>query len=146
MISFKKIYSVGLAIVLLSSFVSFPNFVQPAYSQTTPPNFKVAFIGDQDYQASSVAVLALIQSEGADMVLHQGDFDYNDDPEAWDAQINATLGHDFPYFASIGNHDVIAWDGYKQKLQERLDKIEGAECTGDLGVKSSCHYNGLFFI
>ena len=146
MISFKKFYSVGLAIVLLSSFVSFPNFVQPAYSQTTTADFKVAFIGDQDYQASSVAVLSLIQSEQADMVIHSGDFDYYDNPEAWDTQINSVLGDDYPYFASIGNHDVIAWDGYQQKLQERLDKIPGAVCTGDLGVKSSCHYNGLFFI
>jgi len=29
-------------------------------------------------------VLGLIGSEGADMVLHQGDFDYQDDPDAWD--------------------------------------------------------------
>ena len=33
-----------------------------------PPNFKVAFIGDQGLGANSVAVLQLIRDEGADMV------------------------------------------------------------------------------
>jgi hypothetical protein len=112
----------------------------------TPPNFKVAFIGDQGLGPNSQAVLSLIQSEGANMVLHQGDFDYQDDPNAWDQQINDILGPTFPYFASIGNHDVSQWSGYQQKLQDRLDSIPTVTCVGDLGVKSACHYQGLFFI
>ena len=113
----------------------------------TPPGFKVAFIGDQGLGSSdSIPVLELILNEGADMVLHQGDFDYNDDPDAWDNQINGVLGPDYPYFASIGNHDTSAWPGYQQKLIDRLALIDGATCTGDIGVKSSCTYKGLFFI
>lgn len=111
-----------------------------------PPNFKVAFIGDQGLGANAQAVLTLIQSEGAAMVLHQGDFDYLDNPDAWDQQINDILGSTFPYFASVGNHDVGQWAGYQQKLQARLDNIPEATCLGDLGVKSACHYQGLFFI
>ena len=80
------------------------------------------------------------------MVLHQGDFDYQDNPDAWDQKINDILGPDFPYFASIGNHDVAAWSGYQQKLQERLARLEEANCTGDLGVESACTYRGLFFL
>lgn len=38
----------------------------------TPPNFKVAFIGDQGLKASSRAVLDLIRVEGSDMVLQRG--------------------------------------------------------------------------
>jgi len=118
-----------------------------AETQKSPPsNFKVAFIADQGLGPNSVAVLQLIKDEGADMVLHQGDFEYTDDPDAWDQQINDVLGPDFPYFASIGNHDLVALDGYKQKLNERLAKINGANCSGDLGIKSSCTYKGLFFI
>lgn len=112
----------------------------------TPPNFRVAFIGDQGFSKGSIAVLQMIKDEGADMVLHQGDFDYNDDPDAWDQMINHVLGPEFPYFASIGNHDVEAWSGYQLKLRARLGKIEGATCTGDLGVKSACTYKGLLFI
>ena len=114
--------------------------------ESVPPNFKVAFIGDQGLGRDSRQVLEMIRAEGADMVLHSGDFDYRDDPDRWDQQINETLGEDYPYFASIGNHDVVAWEGYQRKLQERLPRISGAHCTGDLGVNSFCTYKGLFFV
>ena len=73
-----------------------------------PPNFKVAFIGDQGLNKNSLAVLRLIKEERTDMVLHQGDFDSFDDPEVWDQQIDDVLGMDFPLFASVGNRDVLA--------------------------------------
>lgn len=115
-------------------------------SGSMPANFKVALIGDQGLSSGSRAVLEMIRDEGADMVLHQGDFDYYDDPERWDDMLSQILGDDYPYFASIGNHDVLAWDGYQSKLQERLARIDGAVCTGDLGVNSFCTYKGLFFV
>ncbi len=130
-------------LVLLTEYGTL-GYAQP--QQIPLSNFKVAFIGDQGLGPNSVSVLQLIKDEGADMVLHQGDFDYTDNPDAWDQQINDILGSGFPYFASIGNHDVVALDGYQQKLNERLTKITGANCSGDLGVKSSCTYQGLFFI
>ncbi|MDA2936176.1 metallophosphoesterase, partial [Patescibacteria group bacterium AH-259-L05] len=80
------------------------------------------------------------------MVLHQGDFDYEDSPDLWDEQITNVLGHDFPYFASVGNHDVDKWLEYKQKLSARLNKIDKTECYGDLGVNSACTYKSIFFI
>ncbi len=109
----------------------------------------VAFIGDQGSGDGARAVLQLIKSEGADLVLHQGDFDYRDDPDSWDALITSVLGADFPYFASIGNHDIKRFygsDGYQAKLTHRLNKIIGAHCVGDLGVQSACTFRGLFFI
>ena len=121
----------------------------------TPPNFTVAFIGDQGVGANAVAVLQLISDEGADMVLHQGDLGYTTNANAWDQQITDVLGAEFPYFASIGNHDCNigplcsgpgSWPDYQQKLQQRLDKVAGATCTGDLGVNSACQYRGIFFI
>ncbi|MCB0214740.1 MAG: metallophosphoesterase, partial [Anaerolineae bacterium] len=96
---------------------------EPAYP---PPDFTVAFIGDQGLGSDAQAVLDLIQSEGAAMVLHQGDFDYVNNPDAWDQQITDKLGASFPYFASVGNHDVGQWAGYQQKLQARLDGIPEA--------------------
>ena len=93
----------------------------------------------------AVAVLELIRNEEADMVLHQGDFDYEDDPGAWDRQISDVLGHNFPYFASVGNHEVGSWPAYQGKLLARLSRIDGAVCTGDMGVKSACTYQGFVF-
>ena len=56
----------------------------PTPTPLTPEGFKIAFIGDQDINSDAEAVLALIRDEGADMVLHQGDFDNEDDPDSWD--------------------------------------------------------------
>lgn len=127
------------------------NFESLASSEgdTTPANFKVAFLGDQGDGRAAVAVLRLIRDEGAAMVLHQGDFDYDHDPDKWDATITSVLGADFPYFASVGNHDeddFYGSDGYQEKLQQRLDRVAGARCTGDLGVKSACRYEGVYFV
>ena len=115
----------------------------------TPPDFTVAFIADQGSGASAKAVLELIKAEGADMVLHQGDFDYNNNPSAWDALITQVLGTNFPYFASVGNHDSSKWggaSGYQKLLTDRLARIPGASCSGDYGVNSACSYQGLDFI
>ncbi len=118
----------------------------PTPTPETPEDFTVAFLGDQGLGSDAVLVLQLIASEGADMVIHSGDFEYTDDPDTWDNQITGVLGANYPYFASIGNHDVAAWSGYQAKLQTRLNQVTDASCTGDLGVQSSCVYQGLFFI
>jgi hypothetical protein len=116
------------------------------YKEDTIEEVKVAFIGDQGLRDDSRAVLQLIEDEGVDLVMHQGDFDYADDPNAFDDQINDILGSNFPYVASIGNHDEIAWSGYEEKLQERIDRIDDLTCSGDIGVKSSCTYKGIFMV
>ncbi|SVD08200.1 uncharacterized protein METZ01_LOCUS361054, partial [marine metagenome] len=67
--------------------------------------------------------------------------------------ISNVLGDDFPYFATPGGHefrpfgvhDDTKWDQYQRTLQDRLNKIPGVKCIGDLGIKSSCTYKGLFF-
>ncbi len=112
---------------------------------------KVAFIGDQDVNVNARAVLQLIKNEGADFVLHQGDLGYGDETSLqrvndWDKQINDILGANYPYFYSVGNHDVNSWSAYQQKLIERLERISDENCIGNIGVKSSCYYRGIFFI
>ena len=119
-----------------------------AQGPATPINFKVAFIGDQGLGPDAEAVLRLIQSEGAQAVVHSGDFDYADDPAAWEAQIDAVLGPDFPYFASIGNHDVreyFAAGGYQDRLEARMERL-GIAWKGELGVRSSFSYQGIFIV
>jgi hypothetical protein len=122
----------------------------PARAQGSlpPENFTIAFIGDQGLGSNAVEVLQLIGNEGADAVVHSGDFDYLDSPAAWDGQINAMLGDDFPYFASVGNHDVLAFDGpggYQDLLEARMTRL-GIPWQGDLGVQSSFYYQGIFIL
>ena len=151
-IKIKKKYVVLLFLLLLAAFLAvsylFYSSIEhvSSYNGSVPPDFKVAFIADQGLGSNSTAVLRLIRDENADMVLHLGDFDYENDPEKWERQINGILGPDFPYFAVIGNHEVDAWPEYQRRLQDRLDRIDGVECKGGLGVNSVCAYQGLFFI
>ncbi len=119
----------------------------------TTPNLRVAFIGDQDNGSEAVDVLNLIKTEGAHAAFHMGDFDYSDNPTAWDNTITSVLGAGFPYFAAVGNHDESAWSGsggYQAKLQTRLNLVKIGDptvsCTGDLGVNSGCYFRGLFFV
>lgn len=107
---------------------------------------RVAFFGDQGLGRDAIAVLELVKAEGADMVIHLGDFDYEDDPAAWERQINQVLGPDYPYFAVIGNHDTARWSTYQPLLTSRLGRVQGAICEGDYGVNAACTYQGLFFL
>lgn len=121
--------------------------ITPA-QQTTTPNLKIAFIGDQSLGPDAVAVLNLIKTEGAQAVLHSGDLDYVDNPAAWEAQINNVLGADYPYFVTVGNHDELAWrgpGGYQQYVINRFTRL-GISWTGDLGVQSTFHFKGLMFV
>ncbi len=109
---------------------------------------KVAFIGDQGLNENSAAVLRLVRDEGADILLHQGDLDYSDRPDVWDAFVSDILGVDFPYLVSAGNHDE-PWagaQGYAARLQARVERIAELDCQGEAGVQSVCRFRGLFFL
>ena len=113
----------------------------------TPADFKVAFVGDTGAGSNFREVLQLIRDEGTDMVIHQGDLGYSSSASTWDQVITDVLGPAFPYFASKGNHD--SWSAYRQVLSARMALVPGASCSGDpsdLGIQSSCTYQGLFFI
>jgi hypothetical protein len=119
-----------------------------AQGDTPSVNFTIAFIGDQGLGPNAEAVLNLIKNEGANAVLHLGDFDYVDNPAGWDGQINSILGPDFPYFASVGNHDAARFygsGGYQEFLAARMNRL-GIPWEGDLGVRSSFCYKGIFIV
>ncbi len=117
----------------------------------TVENLRVAFIGDQTTGQAARDVLDLVKAEGAEFLIIAGDFDYNDDPTAWDDHNVGRLGADYPVFAVAGNHDESAFygdDGYQAKIQERTQNAidDGATCTGELGLNSACSYKGLFMV
>ncbi|MBL8715640.1 MAG: metallophosphoesterase [Myxococcales bacterium] len=112
----------------------------------TPPNLKVAFVGDQGNNANTVAVMALAKKEGAQAIFILGDYDYGDSPTNFAANLDKGVGTDFPVFAVVGNHDVAAWSGYKTKIDARLAKIPDASCTGEYGSRAACKWRGLFFV
>ena len=64
----------------------------PASDRATPRNFRVAFLGDEGNERRSLDVLNLVKSEGAGMLMILGDFDYEDNPDDWDAMLTLQLG------------------------------------------------------
>jgi hypothetical protein len=136
--------------------VSLVLLLASACSAKPTPSHTIAFIGDQSVSTNARAVLQLIADDGADMVLHQGDLGYTSNVAAWEQQIDDILGHDFPYFASVGNHDCASgiagcsgpgvWPDYQANLLARLSRIDGATCVGEYGVNASCTYKGIRFL
>lgn len=121
-----------------------------AQAQELPPrDFKVAFIGDQGYNAQAEAVLGLVKSEGARLLIHLGDFDYGDKPSRWESQTDKVLGRDFPQFAVVGNHDQARWagdTGYYAYIKNRMERVGVRQYAGRLGVQCAFKYQGIFFV
>src|SRR3989454_6118998 len=118
----------------------------------TAPGLRVAFIGDSGNGADFRRVLELIKSERADLVLHQGDFDYAENARGFFGTIDSILGPDFPYFASVGNHDTDSWrercwdrDGcYAKFLKARMARLGVRPDDPDLDDQMySVTYRGL---
>lgn len=116
----------------------------------TPQNdVLIAFMGDQGNGSNADAVLNLIKNEGAEAVVHNGDFDYASNPSAFENRVNAILGSNYPYYAVIGNHDAAAWSGssgYGAKLAARVARVPSMNCTGEIGVKANCNFRGVHLI
>jgi len=117
-------------------------------AEVPPENFKIAFLGDQGLGAPSEGNLALIKREGAQALIHLGDFDYLNNPAAWEEQTDRLLGADFPQIAVIGNHDIGAWpgpQGYGELVARRLQKL-GVSFVGEPGLQCAFHYKGILFV
>ncbi len=113
------------------------------------PNVLIAFMGDQGNGSNADAVLQLIKNEGAAATVHNGDFDYANDPAAFDRRINSILGESYPYYAIIGNHDAAAWggpNGYASKLAARAARVPEMSCVGELGVRANCNFRGVHLV
>jgi len=112
----------------------------------TPPNMTVAYLGDSGASQDTVDVLEMIRQEGAELVVHVGDFDYCDDSTLFVQFLDATLD-DTPFLPVIGNHELHVWDDYSELLQERWSRTvdtDYLQCEGILFVNYWCVYRGLF--
>jgi hypothetical protein len=107
---------------------------------------KVAFIGDQGISGPSEVVLNLIKQEQAQVILNQGDFDYANDPQAWDSELSRVLGPTFPQLATLGNHDMEKKSEYEQKIAARIHANPLFSCTGTLGEKAICRYKNISIV
>lgn len=120
----------------------------PFEKEIPPDSFKVAFLGDQGLGPASESTLELVLKEKAHVLVHLGDFDYQGNPAAWEAQTDRILGRDFPQIAVVGNHDIPYWtgvNGYGRYVRERLSRM-GVSVEGEAGMQCAFHYKGIFFV
>lgn len=105
---------------------------------------RVAFIGDTGNGSAFESVLDLVMAEAADAVVHNGDFDYGLDPDAFFATVDGKVGASFPYFASVGNHDAGAWSDYSAYLKTHMDAVGVTLDDPDMtDQKFAFHWRGL---
>ena len=105
----------------------------------------IAVIGDQGLGGRQKQVLQLIRDEGATLVMHIGDFDYQGAPKCWVNQMFDVLANQTDpgslvadYFACFGNHDFEhghrAAHAYGRRLREQVHPIATqCCCTGRVG-------------
>ncbi len=107
-------------------------------------SIKVAFIGDQGVRGQSAEVLSLIANEGTDLLLIQGDLGYDDNTaNTWNQRLDEALGSDFPVIVAIGNHENFEWPAYQRLINNRIDRIDGLNCSGNTGVKAKCSFGNI---
>ena len=90
----------------------------------------VAFIGDSGNGSEFKSVLDLAMAEDVDAIIHNGDFDYGLDPDGFFATVDGKVGGDFPYFASVGNHDAPSWSEYSVYIKAHMEAA-GATVDND---------------
>jgi hypothetical protein len=113
---------------------------------------KVGFLGDSDDEANAARNFRVMRESGVDVVVHNGDFDYNSSPSSWESFLARELGSMF-FLGTSGNHedDRIStlfsggkkWkdeNGYQANLFSRLQRggaARGVRCTGSDGSAST---------
>ena len=105
----------------------------------------IAFVGDQGNGDDTRNVLRLIKNEGTDLAVILGDFDYEDNPVNW-SEIMGLLSTSTNFIAVRGNHDMLAWNGYKEVIEKEIKDNPEILCEGELGAESSCIYKNIQFV
>jgi len=122
----------------------FALFLVAYNSVAWPQSVKIAFTGDQGVGENARSVLQLIASEGTDLLMIQGDLGYDlNAASQWEANLNDTLGPNFPVVIVAGNHENFEWPLYQSLTRQRIDRAGGLSCNGDVGVKSTCQFANI---
>lgn len=101
----------------------------------------------------------MIREQNASIVLHAGDFDYQEAPVCWQEMIfDELLNETSPlglltvnYFAALGNHDIdygrIIAHSYTERLKQAMHPV-AAECccTGRVGVRATCVWENVVIL
>ena len=105
---------------------------------------RVAYVSDQGMSNGTNLVMQQIAAFKPDLVIQNGDFDYQDDPKGWMKMIDSHLPVSVPFLAVIGNHDVKEYQEYQRRLVKRLKKGGFLDsCFGAIGIVYFCNIYGM---
>jgi hypothetical protein len=121
---------------------------------------KLAFLGDSGAELSGTggfyakAVFDMIQADGVDLMLHNGDLDYEANPAKWQSFLNTYTAQGIDVLTSSGNHEEAsglggAWygaQGYKKRLRAALPSRISRKCSGAYGERYECSYGAHHFV
>ena len=106
---------------------------------------KLAFIGDSNDDSSAERVYQVLRAQGADHVIQNGDFDYNDRPWKWSEFLDRNwFDHGkSDVIMTAGNHDTKKWggsSGYQALLYATMTSNMRSKCTGRPGRSMQNEY------
>ncbi len=132
---------------------------------------KVGFLGDSDDEANAAQNFRVMREAGVEVVVHNGDYDYNSSPSSWETFLERNVGS-MVFLGTSGNHEddrlSTIWsggkkwkeeDGYQSRFFSRLQrdasKGKGVRCSGldgagasaaTLGDLSACELPGSVLV
>ena len=99
-------------------------------------------------------VLAAAKDNGAELVVHAGDLDYESAPRMWRLFVDETVrGQGMDFVAAKGNHDVDGWDGVRGLWSDpddgyaaQLRPTQPSNCYGKYGEDFVCDYGAVTLV
>jgi hypothetical protein len=123
-------FNLSIYFTLLISTASFAAHVE---GEESPPEVKLALLGDTAAGTGLASVLKLVAAEGTDVVMINGDLGYDATAEQWKAQVEASIDTSkFAVIGSLGNHDVGSKDKYIEAFSAFRNSNQSLKtsCTG----------------
>ncbi len=97
---------------------------------------RVALFGDMGTGAPAQTLMQSLRRLGVQLVVIAGDFDYADDPAAWEAVVKQL--EPVPVLAVLGNHDMPKAAGYLPLIASAEARLGADACHGEPGRNHSC--------
>lgn len=99
-------------------------------------------------------VLAAAKDNGAELVVHAGDLDYESAPRMWRLFVDETVrGQGMDFVAAKGNHDMDGWDGVRGLWSDpddgyaaQLSPTQPSNCYGKYGEDFVCDYGAVTLV
>eukprot|EP01060_Flectonema_neradi_P039453 TRINITY_DN869_c0_g1_i1.p1 TRINITY_DN869_c0_g1~~TRINITY_DN869_c0_g1_i1.p1 ORF type:complete len:1324 (+),score=302.29 TRINITY_DN869_c0_g1_i1:49-4020(+) len=126
------------------------------YYSVPSTGLKLGLIGDTSTGTDATRSFELMRDYGVDIIVQNGDFDYNDEVSTWESFLNSNwfLHGKEHVLMSSGNHDVLVWSDYRDMLFGKMSAFLKSNCHGrdnhqlssDYGTWMSCVFQEVHIV